>query len=71
MFCWDFQDDPANYQTLFKAVNQLPVDCWQAEGHQLMTTSQNIAEFWNVSTRPTDQNGFGKQLLKQIHSCKS
>ncbi len=31
---------------------------WQ-DGHELQTTSQNFAEFWNVSTRPTDQNGFG------------
>lgn len=31
-----------------------------AKGHQLQTTSQNFAEFWNVSTRPTDRNGFGQ-----------
>ena len=31
-----------------------------ANGHQLRTTSQNFAEFWNVSTRPTDRNGFGR-----------
>ena len=31
-----------------------------AGGHQLRTTSQNFAEFWNVSTRPTDRNGFGR-----------
>ena len=30
-----------------------------ADGHQLQTTSQNFAEFWNVSTRPIDRNGFG------------
>ena len=30
-----------------------------ANGHQLQTTSQNFAEFWNVSTRPTNRNGFG------------
>jgi predicted nucleic acid-binding protein len=30
-----------------------------ANGHQLQTTLQNIAEFWNVSTRPIDRNGFG------------
>ena len=30
------------------------------KGHQLQTTSQNFAEFWNVSTRPTDRNGFGR-----------
>ena len=31
---------------------------WE-DGHELQTTSQNFAEFWNVSTRPTDRNGFG------------
>lgn len=31
-----------------------------ADGHQLQTTSQNFAEFWNVSTRPIDRNGFGR-----------
>ncbi len=31
-----------------------------AKGHQLQTTSQNFAEFWNVSTRPADRNGFGR-----------
>lgn len=30
-----------------------------ADGHQLQTTLQNLAEFWNVSTRPADRNGFG------------
>ena len=30
-----------------------------ANGHELWTTSQNFSEFWNVSTRPTDRNGFG------------
>ena len=43
-----------------------------AKGHQLQTTLQNFAEFWNVSTRPTPQNGFGRtpsetnQLLKYL-----
>ena len=31
----------------------------RADGHQLQTTSQNFTEFWNVSTRPPRQNGFG------------
>ena len=35
-----------------------------ANGHQLQTTSQNFAEFWNVSTRPTHQNGFGHTPLQ-------
>lgn len=30
-----------------------------ANGHELQATSQNFSEFWNVSTRPIDRNGFG------------
>ena len=37
-----------------------------AGGDQLMTTSQNIAEFWNVSTRPTDRNGFGQKPIETV-----
>jgi predicted nucleic acid-binding protein len=29
------------------------------EGHSLRTSLQNCAEFWNVSTRPLANNGFG------------
>jgi hypothetical protein len=28
-------------------------------GADLFYTSQNLAEFWNVCTRPADRNGFG------------
>ena len=28
-------------------------------GATLYYTQQNIAEFWNVATRPADRNGFG------------
>ena len=37
-----------------------------AGGDQLMTTSQNIAEFWNVSTRPADRNGFGQKPVETV-----
>ncbi len=37
-----------------------------ADGDQLMTTSQNIAEFWNVSTRPADRNGFGQRPIETV-----
>ena len=50
--------DP-RYQTVQDAVNKLKVD-----GHQLQTTSQNFAEFWNVATRPANQNGFGHTLFE-------
>ena len=46
-------EDP-RYQIVQDAMHKLEV-----EGHQVQTTLQNFAEFWNVATRPTDQNGFG------------
>ncbi|MDE0086069.1 MAG: type II toxin-antitoxin system VapC family toxin [Candidatus Poribacteria bacterium] len=48
--------DP-NYQIAQDAVNKLKI-----ADHQLQTTLQNFAEFWNVSTRPANQNGFGRML---------
>jgi|SRR5271154_2057600 len=35
--------------------------------------SQNIAEFWNVATRPTDRNGLGllhEEVLKEVGSIE-
>jgi len=35
--------------------------------------SQNIAEFWNVATRPADQNGFGlshEEVLQEVSSIE-
>ena len=32
------------------------------QGHELCATTQNIAEFWNVSTRPAAQNGLGNNI---------
>jgi len=32
------------------------------EGHELFLTAQNVAEFWNVCTRPTDVNGLGLSI---------
>ena len=31
----------------------------RSRGAVIMFTSQNLAEFWNVCTRPSNQNGFG------------
>lgn len=42
------------YSVVQEAVHKL----WE-DGHELQAASQNFAEFWNVSTRPTDRNGFG------------
>ena len=49
-------EDPS-YQIAQDVVSKL-----EAEGHQLQTALQNLAEFWNVSTRPANRNGFGRTL---------
>ena len=36
----------------------------RANGHQCRATSQNFMEFWNVSTRPINRNGFGLTPLE-------
>jgi hypothetical protein len=33
--------------------------CALAQGSELFYTFQNLAEFWNVCTRPAERNGFG------------
>lgn len=32
------------------------------EGHELFLATQNVAEFWNVCTRPVDVNGLGLSI---------
>ena len=60
------------YQISRDAVHKL-----EADGHQLQTTLQNFAEFWNVSTRPTERNGFGRtsvetdELLQNLETAFS
>ena len=64
-------EDP-RYQISRNAVHTL-----EAGGHQLQTTLQNFAEFWNVSTRPTERNGFGRtpvetdELLQDLEKAFS
>jgi predicted nucleic acid-binding protein len=42
-------------KVIFRALRKL----W-TQGHELATSHQNIAEFWNVATRPTSaRGGFG------------
>ncbi len=36
---------------------------WE-QGADLTYTSQNLAEFWNVCTRPADRNGFGLSVAE-------
>jgi predicted nucleic acid-binding protein len=42
------------HESVRAAVNALIVGA-----QELFTTSQNIAEFWNVATRPPQDNGYG------------
>jgi predicted nucleic acid-binding protein len=48
------QPDSPEYGTIRQCADRL----W-AQGAELFYTSQNLAEFWNVCTRPADRNGFG------------
>jgi predicted nucleic acid-binding protein len=51
------RNDP-HYADIRAAIRSL-----QTSGHSLITCSQNIAEFWNVSTRPsTARGGYGKNV---------
>jgi len=48
------QPDSPEYGTIRQCTDRL----W-ARGADVFYTSQNLAEFWNVCTRPADRNGFG------------
>ena len=48
------QPDSPEYRTIRQCTDHL----WE-RGADLFYTSQNVAEFWNVCTRPPDRNGFG------------
>lgn len=42
-------------------------------GDAVFFCSQNIAEFWNVATRPTDKNGLGfshEEVLQEVRSIE-
>jgi predicted nucleic acid-binding protein len=41
-----------------RAIRQALRTLWGRQ-ERLVVTSQNLAEFWNVSTRPIDKNGYG------------
>jgi predicted nucleic acid-binding protein len=53
------QPDSPEHTTIRQCVDLL----W-AEGAELFYTSQNLAEFWNVCTRPADRNGFGFSVFE-------
>ena len=53
------RSDP-EHAAILQAMRSLP-----AAGHTLATCPQDIAEFWNVSTRPTSaRGGYGQSVLK-------
>lgn len=49
-----FQPSSSDHQTIRRCIDLL----W-SQGSILHCTSQNLAEFWNVCTRPAERNGFG------------
>jgi len=52
------RQDP-NYDAIRKALHAL-----RTAGASLYFTSQNLAEFWNVCTRPALQNGYGLSIAE-------
>ena len=50
------RDDP-HYTLVQSGVNALA-----KAGSEICFTTQNMAEFWNVCTRPADRNGFGLSI---------
>lgn len=48
------QSNDPQYTTVRAALRNL-----RSEGARVCYTSQNLAEFWNVCTRPAAQNGYG------------
>ena len=44
----------ADYRPIRQAIRKL----WMRQD-DLVVAVQNLAEFWNVSTRPVDKNGYG------------
>ena len=52
------REDPS-YGIIRAALSSL-----RATGTRLCFTSQNLAEFWNVCTRPATQNGYGLNIAE-------
>lgn len=47
------------------------LDTLTEQGADICCTPQNISEFWNVCTRPTDRNGFGLSILATDHALQA
>jgi len=56
------QPDSPQYGIIRECTDRL----W-ASGAELFYTSQNLAEFWNVCTRPADRNGFGFPAQRRMN----
>ena len=57
-FSFDFQKRSDPRHRLVKAA----LDALTDRGADICCTPQNISEFWNVCTRPSDRNGFGLSI---------
>ncbi len=53
------QPDSDAYGVIRQCADRL----WEC-GAELFYTSQNLAEFWNVCTRPAERNGFGLSIAE-------
>jgi predicted nucleic acid-binding protein len=56
----------AQHATINRAVEVL-----SGNRHKLVTTNQNMAEFWNVATRPITDNGWGLSTEVAASSIRS
>ncbi len=59
----------AKYPEIRLALNRL-----QRLNPGIFCAAQNIAEFWNVSTRPADKNGFGltiPEVQEELHQLET
>ena len=61
----------------YRPIRGLLASLWTRQ-EALVVTLQNLAEFWNVSTRPVDKNGYGlsvdrvgRRLASSSESAKS
>ncbi len=52
-------------------VIQTALDTLDRRGAELYFALQNIAEFWNVCTRPVERNGYGLSIDETINGSSS
>jgi predicted nucleic acid-binding protein len=60
-----FQSSDPGYPVVVKALSGLSI-----AGATLCYTSQNLAEFWNVCTRPASSNGYGLSIAEVDERAK-